>query len=284
MDLPVRTEVVDGLRVARVLPAVDSDAAPVLFVHGLWGGSWVFEHWLQLAAARGREAWALDLRGRHGSGPLAALASVTFADYVHDVESVLDAIGPAAVVGHSMGGLLAQSVAWRPDVRAAVFVASVPPPGIPLASWALLRRAPRYAIALLRGRPFRPTAADMRELALNGLPAPRQAELATRFVEDSGHVARQLAFGEVPPPRRLHCPALVVGAAADRLTPAAVQRRIAARYGADYVEVAGGHMLPVEPGWRTPLGRALSWLDAHAARRRSARADGLSRPGIFTQP
>jgi pimeloyl-ACP methyl ester carboxylesterase len=259
----VTREWIAGLRVDRARPRCDGSGSPIVFVHGMWGGSWYFENYLRFAAATGREGWAVNLRGHHGSRPVADLGRVTFAEYVRDVEDVLDTVGPAVVVGHSMGGLIAQAVASRADVTAAVFMASVPPPGIPLLTWPLLRHASRYALAALRGRAFCVGRADARALALNALPAPERDAIARRFVPDSGRVAWQLAFGDVEPPRPFTCPALVVGAGRDRLTPVGRQRRIAAHYGADYHEIAhGGHMLPVEQGWHAGIGRVLAWIAA----------------------
>ena len=262
MDVRLTAATIDDLRLDHAVPAEPSGAPPVLYVHGLWGGAWVFEHYLAFTATTGREAWAINLRGHHRSRPVADLGRVALEDYVRDVADVLDVIGPAVVVGHSMGGLIAQAVASRPDVVAAVFMASVPPPGIPLLSWPLVCRAPRYALDVLRPRAFSVRPADARALALNAVPASRQAAIAARFVEDSGLAARQIAFGEFPAPRPPRCPVLVIGAGEDRLTPARLQRRIAAHYAADYVETPPhGHMLPVEVGWQAPIARVLTWLE-----------------------
>ena len=267
MDIDVTTERIGGLRLDRARPHRLTGAVPVLYVHGMWGGSWVFENYLRVTAARGREAWAINLRGHHGSRPVDDLGNVTLEDYIHDVADALDALGPAVVVGHSMGGLLAQAVASRPDVTAVVLMASVPPAGLSLLSWALLRRAPRYLLAALGPRAFRPREADARALALGCVSPSLRATVAARFVHDSGRVARQLALGTLPALPRPRCPVLVVGARQDRLTPAALQRRVAARYDAEYVEAVGhGHMLPIEPGWPAPILRVLAWLDARTAR------------------
>ena len=62
--------------------------------------------------------------------------------------------------------------------------------------------------------------------------------------------------------RAVRCPTLVVGALQDRLTPAALQRRIAARYRAEYQEAAGhAHMLMLEEGWERPLKDTLAWME-----------------------
>ena len=254
-------DVIDGLTLQHVTPARRTHGVPLLFVHGMWGGSWVFDNYLEFAASRGWDAWAVNLRGHHGSRPAANLGVVRVEDYVRDVEDVLDVIGPAIVVGHSMGGLVAQIVASRRELDAVVLVASAPPPGISVVHWSLAWRSLRYVPAVLGRRAFRVREADACALALNGLAPAVRGAVARRFVQDSGLVARQLALGDLEPLKPIRCPVLVVSATDDRLIPVAVQRRIVERYDADHIPVLGrGHMLPIEANWRAPIGRALEWL------------------------
>jgi pimeloyl-ACP methyl ester carboxylesterase len=78
---------------------------------------------------------------------------------------------------------------------------------------------------------------------------------------------RELAIGAIAvDATSVRCPTLVVGAEDDRITPPGVQRRIAKRYGSEYVEVSGhAHMLMLEEGWERPFARVLDWLDRVAA-------------------
>jgi len=82
-------------------------------------------------------------------------------------------------------------------------------------------------------------------------------------VEDVRRAARELAFGLVPvDENRVECPTLVVGAEWDQITPVGVQRRIAAKYDADYLEMAGhAHMLMLEEGGERPIKEILTWVD-----------------------
>jgi pimeloyl-ACP methyl ester carboxylesterase len=263
-------EVIDGLKLDHVIPARRTHAMPLLFVHGMWGGSWIFENYLSFAATRGWEAWAINLRGHHGSRPVERLARVCLEDYVRDVEDVLDAIGPAIVIGHSMGGLIAQIVASRREADATVLIVSAPPPGIALMHWSLAWRSLRYVVDVVGPRAFRVRDADACALALNKIASPARGAVARRFVEDSGLAARQLALGNIEPLKPIRCPVLVVSATDDRLIPVSVQRRIVERYRADHIPVLGrGHMLPIEANWRGPISRVLDWVDqrTHAPRR-----------------
>jgi len=73
---------------------------------------------LRHAHARGRAAARFDFRG-HGESS-GRIGAVTFTELLADAGAVLDAVGPAVLVGSSLGGLVAAHLAAaRPrDVRA----------------------------------------------------------------------------------------------------------------------------------------------------------------------
>ena len=257
------TERIADLSLEHAAPAGRSRSRSVLFVHGMWGGSWYFRNYLYAAAQAGWDAWALDLRG-HGPSPAPdGLGRVGLADYVADVRRCLDHLGEAVLVGHSMGGLIAQKAAEGGGVAAAVFLTSAPPRGINALEWPVLSRMARYVPAMLAGRAFTVSRAHADVLFLNGL-TPEQRDWAfPRFGAESGRAARELALGGLAvDARAVQCPTLVVGAPRDRITPAAIQRRIAGRYRAEYQEAAGhAHMLMLEEGWERPFKDMRAWME-----------------------
>jgi len=58
---------IGGLRVAKAEPQGAPEGPPILFVHGMWDGSWIWHNYLGFFPARGHACYALDLRGRAGS-------------------------------------------------------------------------------------------------------------------------------------------------------------------------------------------------------------------------
>ena len=226
------------------------------------GGSWYLRSWLYAAAHAGWDAWAVNLRGHHGSRPVANLGRVSVLDYVEDVHDCLRTLREAVVIGHSMGGLVAQKAAEGGRVRAAVFAASAAPKGIRVVTWPVLWRMPRYAVPILASRPFAIGPDDAAALLGNRMTPEQQAWAYPQLVPESGRAAREMALGGVAVDRAgIRCPTLVVGAEHDRITPASVERKIAARYGSEYLEAAGhAHMLMLEEGWERPFGEVLSWL------------------------
>ena len=237
--------------------------APVLCLHGMFAGSWVYERVLPLISARGYPAAALAFRGHPPAGPIAAMGRTSIAGYCHDAFEAARELERPIVIGHSLGGLVAQLLASRNLVRAAVLVSSAPPRGIGVFSRPLLLRMARYLPALLLSRPFVPTAGDLDALVLNEVPPAERAAIRDRFVADSGRAARQVALGVYDiPARSLRCPILVVGAERDRFVPIGVARRLARRYDAPLHVAAGhGHFLFAEPGWELQVAAILDWID-----------------------
>lgn len=92
---------------------------PVLLLHGLMGRArtwWPVAEWL----TRHGRVLGIDARG-HGRSPRPVDGAVT-EDFAADVAEVIRDLGPAVVVGHSMGGLhaIALAAAFPELVRAIV--------------------------------------------------------------------------------------------------------------------------------------------------------------------
>ena len=110
--------------------------APILFIHGAFGGAWMWrEIFLPYFARRGRASVALSLRGHGASEGRAQLSETRLPDYCNDVQRALAEFKePPIVVAHSLGGLLAQLLIGREELRALVLLASLPPEGLMLES------------------------------------------------------------------------------------------------------------------------------------------------------
>jgi pimeloyl-ACP methyl ester carboxylesterase len=99
---------------------------PVLFLHGITGSARTWG-WLPEDVMRGRRVLRMDFRG-HGRSDRAP-GTYTVARYGADVVRVLDELTarPAALVGHSLGGVVAWWVAQeRPDLVAAALLEDPP--------------------------------------------------------------------------------------------------------------------------------------------------------------
>ncbi|MGH6871712.1 MAG: alpha/beta hydrolase [Rhizomicrobium sp.] len=244
---------------------------PVVMIHGAFCGGWVFDAWKARFARAGYAVHAPTLRHHEGGEyPPKALGSTSLRDYADDLESLLDGLeAPPILIGHSMGGLLAQMLAARRDVRALVLLA-------PSAPWGVLPSTPfevASATALYLAGDFwrkrlRPTGWIAAANALDRVPDHKA--VFARFVPESGqatfeilHWALDLARASQVDARRVTCPILCISGGRDRVNPPATVRRIAQRYDGRVVHEElrdHSHWLIGEPGWEAIADRALEWL------------------------
>jgi pimeloyl-ACP methyl ester carboxylesterase len=107
------------------------EGPPVALLHGLLGAGQNFGAVQKALAATGRRVLALDLRN-HGASPHSP--AMTYPEMAEDVAETLRAEGawPAAVIGHSMGGKVAMTLALaRPEGVERLLVADIAPVAYP---------------------------------------------------------------------------------------------------------------------------------------------------------
>jgi len=257
--------------------------SPVVMIHGAFCGGWAFESWRTLFAAKGYDTHTPTLRFHDGQGePPAALGQTSMLDYVADLEALLDGLDDEPIlIGHSMGGLLAQMLAARRTVRALVLLA-------PCAPWGVLPATPfEYASAqalYLAGDFWNtrlwPTHWIAAANALDNVPEDERQAILDRFVPESGlatfetlHWAFDFKRATQIDPRDVTCPMLCLAGARDRVNSPGTVKSVATRYRgrARYEELAGhSHWLIGEPGWEEIATLALDWLDDLSADKASA--------------
>lgn len=134
------------LEIVTYEPQASTVRGELLFVHGAWSSPWYWDtFFLPWFAERGFRCRALALRGHGGSDGKVRWASIR--NYVDDVHIAAQDLRNPILIGHSMGGYIAQKYAARHNVRALALLASVPPSG----AWhALFRVITERPLAFLR--------------------------------------------------------------------------------------------------------------------------------------
>jgi pimeloyl-ACP methyl ester carboxylesterase len=231
--------------------------------------------------ASGHKTHAPDLR-HHEAGPapardLKALALTSMRDYADDVSALIETLGEAPIlVGHSMGGLVAQLVAARGQARALILFAPSAPWGLISSSWE--QYASAFGLYMTAGhfweQAIHPAYDIAAEHALDRMPRGEREEVFSRFVPESGRAVFEilqwwLDIGRATdvPVAQVTCPILCLVGARDRLNPPDSVKRVAARYrdNATYKEYSEmSHWLIAEPGWEEVAGDALKWLGANS--------------------
>jgi len=255
------------LNYEHYVPAKSSCLYPLLFIHGMFGGSWQFHLTMKYAVSQGFEVFALNLEG-HAPGQTVGASSIE--GYVQDATQMLQYIaGPTIVIGHSMGGLIAQVLAERlsgadalasfdPLVKVAVLMSS------PMAGHLLLKKEMfcyRYLKVITTGEPFWLKPEHLASLFLN--KAPHKESYIGNFTKESGLALRQIALGQTSVDEsKVACPVLVVAAGCDKVISLHVQRWLAGKYSSqlDICE-DGDHMTFM---WSTaPIQMIIQWIDRH---------------------
>lgn len=251
-----------GRITATVADAAGDEGPPLLLIHGMFGGAWQFAEWQRRLAERGRSSVAIDLRGHGASGGVTDIGHLSLDDYATDALGVARELQAPQVIGHSLGGLIAQKLAETGAVRATVLLCPAPPRWITALSSGLLVRMAKYSPELLLSRPLLPLRSDADALFLHRIPPAERDSIFARIQPESGRVARELALGAMAvDAKRVSCPMLSIGAADDRFVPPRVARAIARKYGAEYREYAGhGHYIVGEPGWERVADDVVAWL------------------------
>lgn len=254
---------------ATVAAAPTGTGSPIVFLHGAFADHVAFDGWVDKAARAGHPAVAASRRGRLGVGPTDA-EGLTIADYLADTRAVLDAVAadpglagdgePPVLVGHSLGGLLAQCLAAEGRARAVVLLASAPPGMLTAQRAALPHFAPNVP-RIMAGKPFAVPPGACSVLALNQVPEPDRPAIHAHLTEESGRVYRSLMLGTVRvPARRVRVPVYVVGGEDDRIVSPRLVRRTARHYGvAPRILPDHGHWLLEEPGWEELADDVLAW-------------------------
>lgn len=253
----IQRTTIGGVEVDCVRPLTKDSSTPrLLFIHGACGNSGFFEKWLEYCAANGIEAYAPNLKPGD---------DVSIYDYARRVSGVVDQIGPTVILGHSMGGLIAQIVAsenHNQKVLAAVFIASAAPKGtkgrISKAPWFWLR--PTYGKAVATGKLFRIRKANAMRCILNNTPDPER--IYASFGPESGMVLREMTLGVKV--GAIECPTLVIGGDHDLLLGNGLQQSIAKKYGSNFLPVPTGHMVQLEDTGNRVLRQVIYWAKYEA--------------------
>jgi pimeloyl-ACP methyl ester carboxylesterase len=235
---------------------------PILLIHGAFANGRHFAGWAGFFSRAGFECHAPSLPGHGGNDP-SALAFLGLDDYLAALKREIGKLAlPPVLIGHSMGGLLAQQLAASVPCRALVCVASAPP-------WAVvpqMRALPFFLPtipAMLSGRALRVSDETVRELALHDLPEDEQSSLLPTFGAESGRAYRAMILGLARlPGKPFSGPVLCVSGDADRLIPRRTATAIARLYRARHAVFRGrGHWLIGASAEQEVAGRVLRWLE-----------------------
>jgi pimeloyl-ACP methyl ester carboxylesterase len=242
---------------------------PLLFVHGAFGGAWMWdEHFLTYFAENGYDAHALSLRGHGESKEQGFLHQIGLADYVNDLNDAILHLGVTPVlIGHSLGGVVVQKWLKRFEAPGAVLMGSGPPHGMLPSSIRMLLRAPTLVMQLALAQAFGPRVASAeaarKMLFSDRVPAETVNRHFARASAESLRVGLELTLPDFPEATsNPEMPILVLGAENDFFVSPTMIEATAKVYGTGseiFPDMA--HAMMLEPGWQGVADRILRWLE-----------------------
>ena len=251
-------------------------AETIVMIHGMFCSGWHWNNYKNFFKAKGYTCHSPALRHHEIDAkqpPHPNLGTTSLLDYAADLEDLILKLDQKPIImGHSMGGLLAQVLGARGLARRLVLLTPASPSGINalrfsviksfwsiLTRWGFWRESHRLS--------FEASVYSM----LNLLPLEDQKAIYERFVYESGRAATEIGFwffdstgAAKVDEAKVVCPVLVVAGAEDRITPVSVVRKVANKYQtvSTFKEFKHhGHWVIGEPGWEKIAGFIFEWLN-----------------------
>ena len=250
-------------------------AETIVMIHGMWGGGWYWENYKNFFEQRGFQCHTPTLR-YHDMDPKdkpdIRLGKISLLDYARDLEAYIQKLAQKPfLMGHSMGGLLAQILGARELAKGLVLLTPASPSGINALKYSVIKSF--WSVLTRWGfwrNPHRLSFEASAYSMLHLLSAEEQRAAYDRFVYESGRAAAEIGFwlfdfrgASRVDQSRISCPVLVVSGAEDRITPASVVRKVADKYKtvSTYREFENhAHWVIGEPGWEEIAEFVSDWL------------------------
>jgi pimeloyl-ACP methyl ester carboxylesterase len=226
---------------------------PVIFLHGLGGGHHAWDRQLPHFSGLGYPSHAWD---QPGYGHSATVEPYDFEHIALSLKLLIESLGeePAVLVGHSMGGLVAQETYARyPHVVKALVLCFTSAAFVGNSDFARQFVAARLG-PLDAGKPMAEVAASVMPTMRGSKSDPAglahaqeiMAGIAPETYRKAVHLLTTFDRREDLP--RIAVPALLIAGSDDKTAPAAIMKRMSEKIpGAEYVLLEGcGHLGPLD--------------------------------------
>ncbi len=247
----------------------------IVMIHGMFAGGWYWNRLKHYFEEKQYHCLAPTLRYHDvdpKDEPHPKLGETSIIDYAMDIENLIAELDEKPVlIGHSMGGLVAQILTERGIAKGLVLLTPAPPSGITSLKFSALKS---FLASCTKWGFWRNPLKLSFKLAvysmLHLLPVVEQKTTYERLVYDSGKAGKEIGFWLFDSKKiskvdesKVTCPVLVISGSEDRATPPSLVRRIARKYKSvstykDFENHA--HWIINEPGWKDVAEYINEWI------------------------
>ena len=253
----------------------------ILMVHGVGCGG---EVWGNMRPTFEKNGWHVEAPTlypdqRTTEDPPKTLSDLRLADYVDRMSEMAARLAKEhgekpVVMGHSMGGLIAQHLAARGDVAGAIFLTPAQTPDcqvqdlrLMITFWNILKNGQKK----IPEKGLKVGRFGFKWGVLNCVPKDRHDALYALARYDSGKVYLDLTNPDPIDEKAVQVPTLTISAKKDRATPVKAVRKVGDKYAqagvpGDYAEYSGhAHWILDEPGTDKVTADILGWLSKNVS-------------------
>jgi len=248
----------------------------IVMIHGMCVAGWAWENYKKFFEQKGYRCVTPTLRFHDmdpNGTPNPQLGTTSLLDYAEDLEKEIHKLDTMPIlVGHSMGGLLAQILGSRGLAKALILLTPAPPHGIMALKPSVIKSF--WSALTTWGfwkKPMRQTFDQAVYSTMHLLTAEEQKGTFDKFVYESGRAGSEIGFwlfdskgASKVDESKVTCPVLVIAGAEDRITPALVVQKVANKYKdiSTYKEFPNhAHWVIGEPGWQEIAEYTSDWLN-----------------------
>lgn len=248
---------------------------PIILIHGAGGAAWYWEEWVNyFTGAGGYPTTAPDLPG-HGGLSHVNIRRMGVSSYIHHVAKYIKhVIVPfhgghlPIIVGHSMGGLIAQKLSEMQLAHRTILIAPAPPHGIRLTFGkdfvVPFAEYPNIARSFFTGKPYTPKRKFLESLFIEPQKSKKMIDRCAemQLYESPVAIANLLRSSIKVNASKVTVPMLVIGFEKDPIITADVVNRIADKYAHAERSIRAdlGHLCPLEYGWKKVAKQCLDWF------------------------
>lgn len=249
----------------------------LLMIHGVGCDATAWDRMKPMFEAGGWTCEAVTLfpDQRVKENPPATLPDLGINDYIDAMAAEARRLAARdnakpVVIGHSMGGLIAQVLAERGEVSRAVFLTPAQPKDCAAIGLPVLFTFLNVILSQDRKKAHKVWKTGFRWGVMNCVPKERHDEIYASALYDSGKVYGDLTDGVVIDESKVTIPTLTISAGKDRATLPVGVRKVAAKYArspvpGDFLEFPdNAHWIVDEPGTDKVAAGILDWLKRSA--------------------